>query len=295
MEAQTLTLSLLKDQQLPLISFALMILSFLSLWVKQTSWLWAPILGISYILALISSLVQWFTIIPIAFLLLCHLGLKFRLPPAARYFLAMVAFMLSLGLKLEIIRGFSSVVFATNVQHTPSSLPYDLWFNYGTPFIGIFTLALNHDLLKGKEWIRFTYTGLIWALLTSCIIIFIFFSAKWIAFHPRFNLAMAFWYLLLVFLQIIPEEGFFRGFLQKEMSKIPIIGMNIISFILIGILYGICGLFIAPTLTFFVLSFCISILLSILYHYTKQIETSIITRVIIHFVHFFLFSYPILN
>lgn len=272
-----------------------MILSFLSLWIKKSVWLWGPILVISYLLAMLSGLAELVTLVPISLLLACHIGLCFQLPPIGRIFFIVAAALISIGLKWEIIKGFQDIVFATQIQRTKDAMPYDVWLNFGTPFIGLFPLALTHSLLKGKEWLRFSYTGFLWAVVSSIIVLFILFSAKWITFHPRLNSSMLSWYVFLVFLQIIPEEGFFRGFLQKQMCQVPIVGFNILSFIVVALLFGLNGLLIAQTMTFFLFNFCMSLILSLLYQYTRQIEAAIGARMIITFVHFFLFSYPMLS
>ncbi|MBI5274066.1 MAG: CPBP family intramembrane metalloprotease [Chlamydiales bacterium] len=292
MESTILTIQFLFQHPVALIAYGLVIISILSLWVKKSVWLWAPILGLSYLLTLLNGVTQWITIIPIVILLLAHVLLSFSIDGLPRIFIMVIAMMISIGLAWELIRGFSDLTIASNIKHDDVSVSYDLWLNYGIPFIGIFPLAFHHTLLSGKGWTSFSYKGLLIALITSIVTIALLVMCKWIVFSPKINLAMLLWFVLVCFIKIIPEEGFFRGFMQKELSNIPKKGMVIVSIALTAIVYAFSGMILIPSLSFFLLRVIISILLSLIYHWTKQVETPITCRILIEAMHFFLFSYP---
>lgn len=294
MEPTTLTTNFLFQQPIALIAYVLVSISVLSLWIKKSVWLWAPILAVSYILALLNGIAQWVTLIPIIILLLAHLTLSFSIEGLPRIFITLIAIMISVGLLWELIRGFSDLVIASNIRHDESSMTYTLWLNYGIPFIGIFPLAFSHHLLSGRKWISFSYKGLPLAIVTSIIGIAILWAFGWIVYSPKISLGMLSWFLLICFIEIIPEEAFFRGFMQKELSHIPKRGMVIISILLTAIVYACSGIVLSTSMYFFLSRFIISILLSIIYHYTKQVETPVFSRIFMEGTHFFLFSYPLL-
>lgn len=129
-------------------------MSFLSLWVKKTAWLWGSFLAISYALALIANIATPITLIPIGLLLICHAAIKKDISYAANYLLFAVITAISIGLYFHFLPGFQNWQIVSNVKLSPNAYPYSLWFNFDKPFIGIFALVFGLPLIASKEQIR---------------------------------------------------------------------------------------------------------------------------------------------
>jgi membrane protease YdiL (CAAX protease family) len=96
-----------------------------------------------------------------------------------------------------------------------------------------------------------------------------------------------------LFLTSIPEEGFYRGFLQNTLCKYF---ENIkcgrgIALILTSVLFTATHIYWSPNLPILIFIFLASLLYGCIYMVSKKIELSILCHFGLNFIHMILFSY----
>jgi hypothetical protein len=258
-------------------------MAFLSLWIHRSAWLWGAFLAISYILALNTGVAQPFSIVPVGVLFALFLTLKNPLDGRTRFILSIAAIIIAAVLNFHWMPGFSNWHVSGN-----------LWVNYDTPFIGLFVLAFMLPLLRSPaEW----YNVVLKALPLTFIAVLLLYALALPsgAVDWQFKVPSHFLIRILsnLFLVVIPEEAFFRGFVQQELFKSLGGGLKGT----IGAIAGASLLFalfhIGWTASAAMLGavFFAGILYGAIYQYTKAVEGSIICHFIVNLIHMTFFTY----
>jgi len=137
------------------LAFVLLVLALVSLWIRRTPWIWGTIAGLAFLLAYRGAIVRWESLIPIAFLLLCFGVLAHPIEGFTRLIIVLIAVIVSMGLTFHFIPGFKNWRLAYQIKVGTDSTPYNLWWNFDKPLIGLIILGLYHPLLEtAKEWGR---------------------------------------------------------------------------------------------------------------------------------------------
>jgi uncharacterized protein len=273
-------------------------MSFISFWVRKTPWLWGSFLLIAFILAFNAKIAHWISLIPILILFLCHYFLKGDLQKSARFLFFGVATLISFALAFHFMPGFNNWKLASNLYLSPGAYPYTLTFNFDKPFIGIFVLALSLPLISSRQQL---IKVLRLSLPLSFIGIFImmgislyFDLVKW---DPKIPVITFVWLIHNLIFVSIPEEAFFRGFIQRELynwfGKDRLAGIG--SILVTSIIFTLLHIFWVADLPFLCLVFVASVIYGTIYQWTKAIEGSIICHFGLNVTHFFLFTYPALQ
>ena len=107
---------------------------------------------------------------------------------------------------------------------------------------------------------------------------------------PTFTAAR---YLNNLILVAIPEEGFYRGFLQNGLCKYlqNIKGGKLIALIFSSIIFTIAHIYWSPSLSILGFVFLSSLLYGGVYLISEKIESSILCHFLLNFVHMTFFSY----
>ncbi len=279
-----------------MLAYALMLVTTLSIWIKRTAWLWAPLLVLSYTAAFIANIAVPFTIFFVVILLLCHLLLHYQMEGLARFFVIILVAIVSLGLNWHLIKGFADVVVASGLKHSASSYPYNFVVNFGTPFIGVFILALNSRLAKYKwEWVYILTRTIPYAVGATIVMLLLFQWFGGVKFELKFTLKYFVWVFFNLILHIMPEEAFYRDFLQRELAVMfPRVIAQIITCVAIAVLFSIGHFLLVPKWSFAAIAFVGSLLYSGIYAITQRVEAAMICRFIVLTIHFWFFTYPIM-
>lgn len=263
---------------LQFLAFFALLMTFVSLWIHRSPWLWLSFLTIAYILALQSGVAKPFSLVPVGTLLLIHVMLRRNLPESSKWILILSAILISLGLLFHWIPGFSNYWDATG----------HFWINFDTPFIGLFILALQLPLIRSSnEAFNLSFkviplTGLAIALLLFLgdYVGLIRWEFNW---QPHFSLRL----ITTLFFIIIPQEAFFRGFIQREAFKW--IGNSfkghICSVLISSIAFTLCNVYWIAGLEPLGFIFLAGLIYGSLYQYTQAIESSISCSFAITFLH----------
>ncbi|MCB1108940.1 MAG: CPBP family intramembrane metalloprotease [Chlamydiia bacterium] len=279
-------------------TYGVLMLSFLSMWVHKRVWIWAPLILASIIIAFLAKVIDDKALVSIALLLGCHLCLRPELKGPLRLILVTLASVISLGLLFHFMPGFNNWLIVKDMHVSPDGYPFTLYFNYDKPFIGIFVLGFNLALLSSwQEWKPKLLSICFWIALTILAMMGLSLLFNTIHFDPKFPPITLPWLLSNIFLVCIPEEAFWRGFLQREITN----GFQdrtkwapAIAIISISGGFALMHIFFVPHIAYIFLVFVASALYGMAYHFTKSIECAILVHFLLNLTQFFFFTYPAL-
>lgn len=260
------------------LSFLFLTLSFLSLWVRRDTKIWASLISLSLIFALIAGNLLGIGLLFLTGLL--ALWLFYLKKPQIALFLALI--IATTGFKLHIFPGFPSVVI------TPKFL-----IGLGTALLGLIPLAFLVPLAKSRQDWTMAFKG----LMIGCAGIALLAIAATLsgAVHWNFKmptfLATRLWSTLV--LTSIPEEGFYRGFVQRELcryfhdTRMGKLG----ALLLTSILFTCTHLYWSPNIAILGFVFLSSLLYGAVYLLSKKIESAIACHFLLNFIHMTFFTY----
>ncbi|MBS0620693.1 MAG: CPBP family intramembrane metalloprotease [Verrucomicrobia bacterium] len=273
-------------------------MSFASLWIRKTVWLWGAFLFIAYALAFQSGIATTLSLIPVGTLFVCHALLKREIAKGARFMLFCIATGVSLALCFHFLPGFHNQKIVSDICFSPDSLPYTLWYNFDKPFIGIFVLVFSIPLIRShKELLRMLKLSIPMSIAGIALLIGLSCYFGVVQWEPKCPPYFFKWAFANLFFVAIPEEAFFRGFVQREIynwfGKTPLAGMGSILFTsLMFMLFHIPWVASVP---FLCLVFVASVIYGMIYQLTNSIEGSILCHFGLNVVHLLLFTYPALR
>lgn len=286
------------DNKIALFAFLSLAMATLSLWIKKTAWLWGAFFLIALVLAFQSGIITLIALIPIAILFVCQELLTRDIYKPWRFILFGIVVITGLGLSFHFLPGFLNWKIVANMQLSPDALPYSFYFNFDKPCSGFFVLALSLPLIQTKNQLKkMVAITLPVTLIGILLLIILSLYVGMIAWDPKLPPILIAWLFTNLLFVSIPEEAFFRGFIQKELyhwfgkTKAAAVGSVLITsffFVLlhliwVGNFYFLCLVFIA------------SVIYGTLYQMTKTIESSILCHYLFNVTHFLLFSYPALQ
>ncbi len=273
-------------------------MSILSLWIRKTPILWGTFLVIAIILAWQAHVITSIALIPIGILFFCQLCLKGNIYKPLRYILFGIIVIVSLALAFHFLPGFNNWSLVKDMKLSPDALPYSLYLNFDKPFMGIFVLAFSLPLLTTKEkWGQMLKITLPATILGIIVLCFIALQINMIRWDPKLPLIFFPWIIANLLFVSIPEEAFFRGFIQREiylwfgkttLSAIGSIAITSLFFVLLHLIW-------VGSFPFLCLVFVASLIYGTLYQITQSIESSILCHFLFNVTHFLLFSYPALQ
>jgi uncharacterized protein len=330
--------SLLWHNSISAICFFSFAMSFISLWIRKTTWMWGSFLFIAYILAFEAKIVTWMSLIPVLILFFCHYLFKKGLlkeplakfnangksmiveesPPrqgapkgdsmlalnfaigskSARFLLICIAIGVSLALAFHFLPGFNNWKVASNLCISPGAYPYSLWFNFDKPFIGLFALAFSIPLISSKtELFRVLKMSIPMSIVGILVMVAISLYFNLVKWDPKIPIIIFVWFFDNLIFVSIPEEAFFRGFIQRELyfwfGKTPVAGLG--SIFVTSIFFTLLHLIWVANLSFLCFVFVASMIYGAIYQVTQSIEASILCHFGLNLVHFLLFTYPALQ
>ncbi len=264
------------------LAFVFLGLSFLSLWVRRDYKIWASLLGLSLLLGLIAGNIQWiglFIIIGWAFLWNLYikqnnLGLRIA-------FFALLVFF-SYGFVFHAFPGFH-----------PVSITSRFNISLEKPLIGLFPLALLVPLARNvKDW-RKVWRGFLIGCLGIAILALLAFISGAVNFHFKLPPFAAARFLDNFIFVAIAEEGFYRGFVQKELCKYfqNIKKGNILALIITSLIFTLAHIYWSPSAAILAFVFLASLLYGGVYLISGKIESAILTHFLLNFIHMTFFSY----
>jgi CAAX protease family protein len=268
---------------LTLLTYFSLMMVFLSLWVHRTAWLWGAFLVISYILAQHTGIAKPFSLLPILTLFVLTWALKKPIEGTTRFVLVSIVILIGAGLNFHWIAGFHN----WNVTGR-------FWLNYDKPFMGLFPLVFLLPLIRTPGgWAQMAWRALPLTALTVLILATLTLLSGTVAFSFKIP-SHAFLRLTSnLFLVTIPEEAFFRGFVQEEIYKGIGQGFkgSVCAIIGASLLFTLFHLGWTSSAAMLGFVFLAGALYGTVYQYTRAIESSIVCHFIVNLLHMTCFTY----
>lgn len=271
---------------------------FISLWIRKSVLLWGSFLLLAFIFAFHAHIANWLSLIPVFILLVCHFFLNKEISKGARFLFFGIAILVSFALASKFLPGFKDWKVASSLHLGENAHPYNLWLKFDKPFIGLFVLIFGLPLISSRSRL---YEVLKTAIPLSIIGIVIMIGLSWILdvvhWAPKIPIIAFVWMINQVLFVCIPEEAFFRGFIQKGLydwwgkSSLAAFG----SIFVTSFFFALLHLFWVDQLSFLFLVFIAGVIYGTIYQTTKAIESSILCHFALNATHFFLFTYPALQ
>lgn len=279
------------------LAFIALIIGFISLWVHNKPWLWGSFLAISCIFAFLGKLINFKAFVALGILWGTHLFLTTQIKGLKRLIIVLIAFLLSISLLGHFFPGFHNWQIVQGISISKNAYPYSLYLNFDKPFIGFFPLALAIPLIHSKMH-RNAVALKTFALTTLGVIILMLLALylNLIEIDLKLPHITGVWLIANLFLVTIPEEAFFRGFLQREINlAFPTKWSGPFSVIATSLLFALLHFTFVRDFGFLSLTFIASLIYGSVYQMTRSIESSILCHYIFNVIHFFCFTYPALE
>jgi uncharacterized protein len=262
------------EQFLP---FLFLAASFATFWIHKDPKGW----GIFLLLSIGSGFVEGNVhVVGICFILVLF-GLWILYAKKTHLVLFLLLVVLSACFKMKLIPGFQPLVFSPKFS-----------MDLSVPIIGLFPLFLVPLAANRKDWIS-AFNGLLWGCLGIAILAVLATMgevAHWCFKMPTFAPERIFNNLFLV---AVPEEAFYRGFLQRTLCRY----FGNIRFgrgLALGIttvLFTAAHVFWSPDLSILAFVFLAGLLYGGVYLISNRIESAILTHFLLNLIHMVFFTY----
>lgn len=275
------------------LAFTALMLAFLSLWIHRSPWLWGSFLTVSFIFAFLGKLIDFKVFVALALLCGAHLILTAKLHGISRLVTILIAFFISVALMGHFFPGFHNWKIAENIQISKNAYPYSLYLNFDKPFIGFFPLAFSIPLLSRMHLRSVALKTIALTALSVIVLMIVALYLHLVDIDLKLPHISAVWLVANLFFVAIPEEAFFRGFLQRELTEY----LNTkwaapLSIIAVSLLFALLHFIFIRDLSYLSLAFIASLVYGTIYQVTRSIESSIFCHYLFNVVHFFCFTYP---
>ena len=214
-----------------------------------------------------------------------------------RYILFGIIVIVSLALAFHFLPGFNNWKIAEPTHISSNAPAYSLYFNFDKPFIGLFVLAFGLPLIQSKNaFFKMLKITVPCALIGTCVMIALSLALGMIRWDPKMPVLFVPWIFSNFLFVCIPEECFFRGFIQRELyhwfgrTTLAAVGAIAVSSLFFALLHLIW----VGNYGFLCLVFVASCIYGTLYQWTRAIESSILCHFLFNITHFLLFTYPVL-
>ncbi|MBS0626102.1 MAG: CPBP family intramembrane metalloprotease [Verrucomicrobia bacterium] len=268
---------------LTILAFLLLGLSFLSVWFRREPKVWGGLFGASLLAGLASEHVYWQGLMILAvWAPLWFLYAETKGRDAKIIFFSALVF-LSFAFKLHLFPGFN-----------PTKITPRFYLGYMAPIIGFFPLALLVPLASSKKDWKVVFTkGLGYSLAGIGIMAVLAIAAGSVSLQAKLPTYPGLRYLVNLVLVTIPEEAFYRGFIQRDLcSFLPNSkGGKAAALIITSLIFTMGHLYWSPTWAILGFVFLASLLYGWIYMATGKIESSILCHFLLNFIHMTFFTY----
>ncbi|MBI2742755.1 MAG: CPBP family intramembrane metalloprotease [Chlamydiales bacterium] len=282
------------------LSFFALMMATLSFWVKRTFWLWGTFTLLALLLGYQAKIIGPVGLIPLTLLGISHWMIVHKATTGhPRNVFIGLAVILSIGLNFHLFPGFQNWKFAESLTLGEGATSYTFWINFDKPFIGIFLLAWMIPLAQSKiEIVKILKKAIPLSILGTALMIGLSLYLGVIKWDPKLPWIICIWPLTNLFFAVIPEEAFFRGFIQEEIFQRfkPFTGLaSIFAVSLTAVFFALMHIGWVRDPTFLSLVFVAGCVYGTIYQLTKSIESSILCHILVNLTHILLFTYPTLQ
>jgi uncharacterized protein len=279
-----------------LLPFVVLLMAITSLWLADTPLVWNSLFFVAVALAMAFHLMSAAGL-PVVAAAAASIYIYYRvpLPRSTSIAVGFLMCLLILGLYGHFFPGFGEKTLFSNVVLSAGAYPTSLILNIDKPLAGLLLLGWGLAPLRPKpEWKQILPTALALSFLCVALMSSGAYALHAIQWAPKWRTATALFGFSNLFLVCIPEEVFFRGFVQRHLKEFfarrgvgPAWSVGIAASV-----FGLChfvggiGLILVATIAGFFYGAA--------YERTGRIEAPILVHFLLNFTHFALFTYPAL-
>lgn len=279
------------------LAFALLYLTVLTLWLPARGRipLWYLPLAGSLVLGWTAHRLTLAALPPLILLALSTHFLQKSEKTWVRAIAAGALALTGLGLGAHLFPGFDNPKVVDAVHVSENGIPFTLYLNFDKTLVGIFILAAMPNLIRTwAGWKKLVLKIGVRAPLIILVLALLSFAFQFVRWDPKVPAILPIWAVTNLLFVCVAEEGFFRGFLQKNLSELWQ-DLRYGKFLAIGIaslLFGVAHF--AGGFTYVALASIAGLAYGWMYQITGRIEASIITHFLLNLVHILLLTYPAL-
>ena len=280
------------SQKISLLSYVLLMLSIISIWIKRTPLLWGSLLVVAVIAGLAAGRLNGValgTIILYGSIVYTFFYTKNKILKAI---FGVLAFTLSMLLWFHKLPGFQNWQITHELLLSPNAYPLNLYLNFDKSLIALFLLGFGKLPLMNtiKIDIKFLFGTLLACALVGAIAV----SINLIQWDLKFGNFFWVWAFNNLIFICVAEEMLFRGFLQEELSRV-FSRYRYGSIMALGIAAIGFGLSHLGPLPYMSLTIVCGFFYGFIYLKTKKIELAILGHFLLNAIHIIGFSYPLLK
>ena len=191
--------------------------------------------------------------------------------------------------------GIHNLKVLSHVQISHDGIPFRLYLNIDKVFVGIFILGFTHQLISARNQIvPMLKRAMPLALGTIFIVMILSFALGYVHFDPKLPNHLLLWSTANLLFVCLAEEGFFRGFIQKNLCLLfsRFRYGDLLAIAIASVLFGFNHH--AGGVNYMILATVAGMGYGFVYYKTKRIEASMLTHFLLNLTHILFFTYPAL-
>lgn len=285
------------DLLLSILTYSLLGLALVSVWLRRTPMLWAALWALALTAGWAAGRVHTEGALAlVAFGAMAAAYHRPTTPAAVRTAFKIFIPVAALLLFHHRVPGFDNWRVLDHHRFADDSMPYNLYLNFDKPTAGLFLIAFGLPLAPSRdEWKRVVTASLPVFALGCGVILALSYLAGYIRFDPKLPAVFPLWAAKMILFTCIPEEVLFRGFVQRELLRRwearP--GGAAAALVTASVLFGLDHFGGGPR--YIALATVAGGFYGWVYWKTGRIEAAILFHFALNTLHFLLFSYPSLN
>lgn len=279
-----------------ILTYGLLMISMIFMWIDSSV---QNKIKLKYLFLIITSFMGlYYNLINIAgfilvFVMIIILLKKQYVPN--NYLLWSFIFILSILLFLHKFPGFNNYKAVSARVISKQGLPYTMYLNFDKALVGFFILSYYNDFaLKLKEWKQILNTVIRAGFFTIIVVIILSLFFEYVKFDFKLVSFLPLWMVVNLLFVCLPEEAFFRKFIQGNLSNIlKFPGGQRLAVLIAALIFGL-GHF-AGGFKYIILSTIAGLGYGYAFKKTGKIEASILIHFLLNLIHFIFLTYPALR
>ena len=280
-----------------IVCYSLLYIAVLLLWFpcKLRIPAWSIVFSLACILGFMSGQIEVYAIFVIILLAYAVQYTESQYRCSKRVFAGLIVCFLAYGLGAHKIPYFYNLKVLSDVYISKEAVPFTLYINFDKTIVGLLILGLTQRLLfRKKEWLAMLKQTIPKIGLLIMVLVFFALIADKVRFDPKLPENLPIWLMTNLLLVCTAEEGFFRGFIQKNLVAIfkNFRWGNPMAVIIASLLFGFAHY--AGGISYSIWGTFAGLGYGWIYQKTNHIEASILAHFCLNLTHFLLFTYPAL-
>lgn len=280
-----------------IVCYSLLYIAVLLLWFpcKLRIPAWSIVFGMACIFGLMSGQIEVYAIFVIILFTYAVQYTESQYRCSKRAFAGLIVCFLAYGLGAHKIPYFCNLKVLSDIYISKEAVPFTLYINFDKTVVGLLILGLTQRLLfHKKEWLAMLKQTLPKIGLLIILLVFFALIADKIRFDPKLPESLPIWLITNLLLVCTAEEGFFRGFIQKNLVAVfkDFRWGHVMAVIIASLLFGFAHY--AGGISYSIWGTFAGLGYGWIYQKTNRIEASILAHFCLNLTHFLLFTYPAL-